>query len=73
MPYRVYEASEIEALVSREGAGADDPRPTRMQDALNRLEDDGYALVAVDGTGEGGALYVFRRTDVEVDPDTLGT
>ena len=66
MPYRVYETTEIEALLSPQGdsAGTDAPRSNRLQDALNQLEDEGYTLVAID-PGEQGASYIFHRTEPE--------
>ncbi|NUR09508.1 MAG: hypothetical protein HOQ22_08615 [Nocardioidaceae bacterium] len=68
MPYRVYEASEFEALAQPAAAtGSDEPRANRYMDALNRLEEEGYHLVAVDTTGASG-LYVFHRRDDEPRP-----
>jgi hypothetical protein len=63
MSYRVYETSEIEALMApTHDAGSDQPAANRLQDTLNQLEEEGYGLVTV--TPEG--RYVFRAED----PDT---
>ena len=64
MPYRVYETSEMEALLSPQGdsAGTEGPRTSRLQDALNQLEDEGYTLVAID-PGDGAASYIFHRDE----------
>jgi hypothetical protein len=60
MSYRVYEASEIEALMApATDAGSDEPTANRLQDTLNQLEHEGYGLVTV--TPEG--RYVFRAED----------
>jgi hypothetical protein len=69
MPYRVYEATELEALLSPEGdtAGTEAPRSNRLQDALNQLEEEGYTLVAIE-PAEQGPSYIFHRDDP--DPDT---
>ena len=60
MSYRIYESSEIEALSApATEAGSEEPTANRLQDTLNRLEEEGYGLVAV--TPEG--RYVFRAED----------
>jgi hypothetical protein len=69
MPYRVYEAAEFDALAApATDTGSEEPRANRYQDALNRLEEEGYRLVAVDPGGDDAArLLVFHRPDPDLE------
>jgi hypothetical protein len=65
MSYRVYEASEVEALMApATDTGSGEPEANRLQDTLNRIEQEGYGLVTV--TPEG--RYVFRAEDPDEPP-----
>lgn len=65
MPYLVLNDDEM----SVKGAPIEDrPHADVLSDALNSMETDGYALVAIQPAGEphGGTCYVFHRGDPDL-------
>jgi hypothetical protein len=60
MPYLVLHDEEMNA---KTGEGRDRSRSDMLVGALDAMEHDGYALVAIvpANDGEGGASYVFHR------------
>ena len=62
MPYLVLTLEEMQAK-----GGFDRPQTETLTTALNSMESDGYALVAIEPAVEGGvgSSYVFHRGDAD--------